>query len=367
MIIATGVRASEPQELMKEIKALDRELTLLHSRTLYKNDYNRKHTIQSTFLDKYVVDKAEYIPIHFSRLPQYFNQLKIDIAVMQVAYDDKLGYSFGTNPDYNFYFTNAKEIWVEVNKQMPWTYGPKFPDGKITKRIEVDYPLAEYTHDISDNERSILAKIGTHISRFISEGCTVQLGISKLQSTLQIKPKASVYSEMIGDWAMNLRADKIISGFGMGSKKFYKWLDHNPKVDLRPIGEIANPLSFANVSGLVSINSALEIDLFGQVASESLDYKEVSGTGGSNDFTAGAAISKDGVSIIAMPSITKDGNSKIVPKLQNIVTITRADVDFFITEFGIAEMRFKTIKERQKELIKIAHPKHREWLEKYCL
>lgn len=367
MIIATGVRASEPQLLMKEINALNKKVTLLHSRTLYKNDYNSKHTILSTFLDKYVLDRAEYIPIHFSRIPQYFNQLKIDIAIMQVAYDEKLGYSFGTNPDYNFYFSNAKEIWVEVNKQMPWTYGPKFPDHKITKRIEVDYPLAEYSHDISEDEKNTLAKIGTYINQFISENCTIQLGISKLQSTLQIKPKISVYSEMIGDWAMNLKAEKIVSGFGMGSKSFYKWLDHNPKVELRPIGEITNPLSFANIPNLVSINSALEIDLFGQVASESLDYKQISGVGGSNDFTAGAAISKGGISIIAMPSVTKDGKSKIVPKIQNIVTISRADVDFIITEFGIAEMQFKTIKERQKELIKIAHPKHRKWLEKNCL
>lgn len=367
MVIATGVRASEPQLLMKEIHALNKKATLLHSRTLYKNYYNNKHAIESTFLDKYVLGRAEYVPIHFSRIPQYFDQMKIDLAVMQVAYDKKFGYSFGTNPDYNFYFSKAKEIWVEVNKQMPWTYGPKFPENKITKRIDVDYHLAEYSHDISQNERNVLAKIGSYIDHFISEGCTIQLGISKLQTTLHIKPKVSVYSEMIGDWAMRLNAEKIVSGFGMGSSAFYKWLNHNSKVELRPIGEIANPLSFANIPNLVSINSALEVDLFGQVSSESLDYKQVSGVGGSNDFTAGAAISKNGISIIAMPSVTKDGKSKIVPKIQNIVTIPRADVDFFITEFGIAEVRFKTIKERQKELIKVAHPKHREWLEKNCL
>jgi 4-hydroxybutyrate CoA-transferase len=293
--------------------------------------------------------------------------MEIDIAIMQVAYDEKLGYSFGTNPDYNFYFSKAKEIWVEVNKQMPYTYGPKFPDGKITKRIDVDYPLAEYSHIISKDEKALLDKIGSYINRFISDGCTIQLGISKLQSTLQIKKKISVYSEMIGDWAMNLNTQRIVGGFGMGSKKFYSWLNHNPKVELKPIGEITNPLSFIRISNLVSINSALEIDLFGQVASESLGFKQVSGTGGSNDFTAGAAVSKNGISIIALPSITKDGNSKIVPKLQNIVTIPRADVDFFITEFGIAEMKFKTIKERRNALIKIAHPKHREWLKTDCI
>ena len=113
---------------------------------------------------------------------------------------------------YNFYFSNAREIWVEVNKQMPWTYGPKFPDHKITKRIDVDYPLAEYSHDISEDEKNTLAKIGTYINQFISEDCTIQLGIGKLQSILQIKPKISVYSEMIGDWAMNLKAEKIVSG-----------------------------------------------------------------------------------------------------------------------------------------------------------
>ena len=286
---------------------------------------------------------------------------------MQVAYDEKLGYSFGTNPDYNFYFSNAKEIWIEVNKQMPWTHGPQFPINKVTKRINVDYPLAEYIHDIPESEKSTLTEIGSYINRFISEGCTIQLGISKLQSTLEVKPNVSVYSEMIGDWAMSLNTEKIVSGFGMGSESFYKWLDHNSKVELRPIGQITDPRSFADVPNLVSINSALEIDLFGQVASESLKYKEVSGTGGSNDFTAGAAISRNGISIIALPSVTKNGESKIVPMLQNIVTIPRADIDFFITEFGVAEMRFKTIKERQRELVKIAHPKHREWLEKNCL
>lgn len=367
MIIAIGVRASEPQFLMKEIRALGKKAVLLHSRTLYKQDYHKKHTIASTFLDNTVLVRAEYIPIHFSRIPQYFNQMKIDIAIMQVAYDEKLGYSFGTNPDYNFYFSNAKEIWVEVNKQMPYTYGPKFPDKKITKRIEVDYRLAEYVYTISKDEKILLSKIGSYVNRFISDGCTIQLGISKLQSTLQIKKKVSVYSEMIGDWAMKLSSQKIVGGFGMGSKNFYSWLNHNPKVELKPIGEITNPLSFAHIPNLVSINSALEIDLFGQVASESLGFKQISGTGGSNDFTAGAAISKNGISIIALASITKDGNSKIVPKLQNIVTIPRADVDFFITEFGIAEMRFKTIKERQTALIKIAHPKHREWLKANCL
>ncbi|PIZ95600.1 MAG: 4-hydroxybutyrate CoA-transferase [Candidatus Magasanikbacteria bacterium CG_4_10_14_0_2_um_filter_37_12] len=367
MIVATGVRASEPQILMKEIKSLDKQVILLHSRTLYKNEYNPKHKIISTFLDKHVADIAEYTPIHFSRIPQYFDQLKIDVAILQVAYDKKLGYSFGTNPDYNFYFSQAKEIWVEVNKQMPWTYGPKFPAKKITKQIEVDYPLAEYINGISEDEGDIFTVIGTFLNRFISEDCTVQLGVGKLQSTLDIRSKVSIYSEMIGDWVMNLNCKKIVAGFGMGSTKFYRWLDHNSKVELRPIGDITNPLSFAKIPKLVSINSALEIDLLGQSASESLDYKQISGTGGSNDFTAGVAISKGGVSIIAMPSTTKDGSSKIVPKLQNIVTISRADVDFFVTEYGIAEMRYKTIKERQRALINIAHPKHRKWLESHCL
>lgn len=359
-IIAIGVRASEPRVLIKQIKTAGRNTVLLHSRTLHDNF--PRGTIRSTFLDAFVRDRAEYIPIHFSRIPQYFDRLTIDIAVLQAAYDPKRGYSFGTNPDNNYYFRHAKEIWVEVNEQMPWTFGPRLPASRITKKATVDYPLTEYRHDLSAKERRVFQRIAGHLHRFIKSGSTIQLGIGKLQSTLRIQKKVSVYSEMIGDWVMHIPATKIVGGFAMGSEQLYRWLDHNPKVELRPIGDITNPLSFTKMTNLVSINAALEVDLFGQAASESLRYRQLSGTGGSNDFTAGAAIARNGISILAMPSVTSNGKSKIVPRLQNIVTIPRADVDYIITEFGVAPMRFRTVRERAEALIRIAHPRYRRWL-----
>ena len=360
MIIAVGVRASEPQILLSEVSAMDTELTLLHSRTLVKHEYNPKHRLVSTFLDANVLDRAEYVPIHFSRLPRYFAEMEIDLAILQVAYDPKLGYSFGTNPDYNSYFMKAKEVWVEVNKQMPWVQGPAFPADKITRRIEVDYPLPEYVNPASADDT--YPRICALLSPFIQDGTVLQLGIGKLQSCLRTDKKISVYSEMISDWVMELNADSIVAGFGMGSQKFYDWLDHNPKVELRPIGTINHPSSFMRFKDFVSINSALEVDLFGQVASESLNYGQLSGTGGSNDFTAGAALAENGVSIIAMPSTTSDGRSKIVSHLRNLVTIPRADIDYVVTEFGVAELRHKTVRERALALASIAHPRHRKRL-----
>lgn len=362
MIVAVGVRASEPQILLEEITKQNKAITLLHSRTLIKHDYNPKHRIISTFLDANVRGRAEYIPIHFSRLPRYFDELKIDLAIMQVAYDPKKGYSFGTNADYNSYFLKAKKIWVEVNKQMPWVQGPALPAAKIDRAIEVDYPLPEHAIELTPDDVEVYAHISKYLNRFINDGTVLQLGIGKLQSSLHTDKKVTIYSEMISDWVMKLNTTKIIAGFGMGTQNFYRWLDHNPKVELRPIGALNHPRSFEQFDDFVSINSALEVDLFGQVASESLHYKQLSGTGGSNDFTAGAALAKNGVSIVAIPSVTSKGRSKIVPRLQNLVTIPRADIDYVVTEYGIAELRHKTVQERARALASIAHPKHRQEL-----
>ena len=233
---------------------------------------------------------------------------------------------------------------------------------RVTRKVEIDTPLIECVKTISAAEKAIYNQINEHVGTFISDGCTLQVGVGKLRTTCRTSARVEVYSEMIGDWAMRLNAERIVGAFALGSNAFYQWLNSNVKVEMVPLGEICHPSSFAQISNLVSINSAYEVDLTGQVASEGIAYEHHTGTGGSNDFTAGASYAKKGVSIIALPSITKTGASRIVSRLHNVVTISRADVDYIVTEYGIAEMRFRTLGERVKALISIAHPMHRQEL-----
>ena len=243
--------------------------------------------------------------------------------------------------------------------------------------IELKIPI------IGDVER----KIGEYCASLIDDGATLQLGIGAIPDAvltfLKDKKDLGIHSEMISDGVVdlvnagvitnkrkNIHKGKMIVTFLMGSKKLYDYIENNPEVELHPVDYVNNPFVIAQNDNLISINSAIQVDLMGQVNSETIGNKQFSGTGGQVDFVRGAAMSKGGKSIIALPSTAAKGTiSKIVFNLDNgsAVTTLRNDVDYVVTEYGVAKLKGRSLRERAKALIAISHPNFRESLMKEAL
>ena len=224
--------------------------------------------------------------------------------------------------------------------------------------------------------------IGEYCASLVKDGDTLQLGIGAIPDAvllfLKEKKDLGIHSEMFSDGVVelvnagvitnkrkSLHPGKFVAAFLMGTRKLYDFVDKNPDVELRPVDYVNHPMVVAQNDHIVSINSCVQVDLMGQVASESVGLKQISGVGGQVDFVRGAAMSKDGRSIIAMPSTAAKGTvSKIVPLLDEgaAVTTSRNDVDYIVTEYGIAHLKGRTLKERARALIQIAHPDFRPGL-----
>jgi 4-hydroxybutyrate CoA-transferase len=246
--------------------------------------------------------------------------------------------------------------------------------------IENNCPLPEI---VIPNESLFAKKIGEYIGDLIEDGSTLQLGIGTIPNAvlkiLKHKKNLGIHSEMISDGIVDLvesgvincskktfMKDKIVITFLIGTKKLYKFVDDNPMVFIAPVSFTNNPNVIAKNDKMISINSALQVDLTGQVVSEGINYMQISGVGGQVDFVRGANRSKNGKSIIALPSTAKkDTISRIVCGLNEgaFITTSRNDVDYIITEYGVAKLKNKTARERAKSLIKISHPKFRDALE----
>ena len=268
---------------------------------------------------------------------------------------------------------------------MPRTLGENFIHlSAIDSIVEYDQPILQLNPPkIGEVEK----KIGEYCAGLIQDGDTLQLGIGAIPDAvltfLKEKKHLGIHSEMISDGVVDLilagvidnsqktiHKNKCIVSFLMGSQKLYDYVHNNPGVELYPVDYVNHPFVIAQNDNMVSINSALQVDLMGQVNAESMGAKQFSGTGGQVDFVRGAAMSKGGRSIIAMPSTAAKGTiSKIVMNLDVGATVTtsRNDVDYIITEYGIAELKGKTLRERAKALIAIAHPDFREQLTKQAL
>lgn len=327
---------------------------------------------------------ADYIPSFLSEIPLMLRQgiIRIDVALIQVSPPDKHGYcSMGTSVDATKAAVDvAKTVIAQVNKQMPRTHG----DGlihlsKFTSYIEVDEPLPEHPiRPHTEEER----KIGEFIAELIPDRATLQMGIGAIPdavlSCLGNHKDLGVHTEMFSDGVIPLvekgvitnkfkprHKDVIVSGFLVGSRKLYDFVDDNPMVRLLDIQYVNDTAVIRRMPNMISINSAIEVDLTGQVSADSIGSRIYSGVGGQMDFIRGASLAPGGKPIIALPSTTRKGESKINAFLRSgagVVT-TRAHVHYIVTEFGVARMYGKNLRERAKALINIAHPNHREQLE----
>ncbi|ABF39953.1 acetyl-CoA hydrolase/transferase [Candidatus Koribacter versatilis Ellin345] len=332
--------------------------------------------------------RADYTPIHLSEIEALFTSgaMPIDIALIHTSRPDEHGFvSLGTSIETTLSAARAaKYVIAQTNVQMPKTCGNTYLHvSEIDAFVEVDVPLAEMTIHEATAEHQEIAK---HIAPLIEDGCTIQTGIGGIPDAilphLMDRKNLGVHTETISEGAIplieagvingrmkTLNPNKVTLGFVLGTRRMYDYVRMNSIFDFRPNSYTNDPYVVARHDNMVAINSALEIDITGQVCSDSVGQKFYSGFGGQLDFIRGAGRSKNGKPVIALPATAKNGTiSKIVPMLKpgaGVVT-TRADVHFVATEFGIVNLHGKTVRERAELLISIAHPKFRKELLEHC-
>jgi acyl-CoA hydrolase len=333
--------------------------------------------------------RGYFMPIFLSEVAQYLRNLKPDIALIQISPPDSRGYcSIGTSVDVTRTgFRQSKIVIAEINPKVPRTQGYSFIHlNEIDRIIEVDHPLPEIPEPSFTDVHN---RIGKNISNLIPDGACLQVGIGNIpDATLQFlgnHQNLGVHSELISDGIMklaekgvitglkkSLNTGKIVTGIIMGSQKLYNWCHENPTIEMRPSEYTNDIFNISRNDNVVAINTALSVDLKGQVCADSLGKKIYSGIGGQVDFIRGAARSKGGKPIIALPStvMKRDGRviSRIAPMLDSgagVVT-SEGDVHYVVTEFGVADLHHKGVGERAKQLINIAHPDFREELSKWA-
>ncbi|PVZ08762.1 MULTISPECIES: acetyl-CoA hydrolase/transferase family protein [Bacteroidales] len=329
--------------------------------------------------------RVDFIPCHFHEVPELFRQgfFPLDVAVVQVSAPNAEGYcSFGVACDYTKAAAECAPVVVaEVNKQMPFIGGENLIHvSKLHHIIEVDEPIAEVLPPaISDVE----LKIGQNCASLIKDGDTLQLGIGGIPDAvlraLEGHKDLGIHTEMFTDGVMRmirkgvingskktLHPGKVVTSLIFGSKELYDFVNNNPMIECYPVDYTNSADIIGKNDNMVSINSCLEMDLMGQAASESIGYEQFSGSGGQVDFFRGAKRSKGGISIMAIPSTAKKGTeSRIVPLLKEgtCVTTGRNEVDYVVTEYGVARLRGATLRKRAEALTAIAHPDFRPALE----
>lgn len=325
--------------------------------------------------------RADYVPIFLHQIPDLFysGQMPLDAAILHLSPPDEHGFmSFGVEIlASKAAVEKARVVIAQVNDKMPRVLGDSFIHiSRVHKVVEISEPLPELAKGpFSEVER----QIGKHIADLIEDGSTLQLGIGGIPdavlAALGGRRDLGIHTEMISDGAMEAIEAGIITGakktfhpykivltFILGSSKLYDFVDNNPVIEAHPTDYTNHPFNVARNDNMIAINSAIEVDITGQVCSDSVGTYIYSGFGGQVDFIRGAAHSKGGKPIIALPSTAKEGEmSRIVPYLKKgagVVT-TRADVKYVVTEYGVAYLHGKNLQERTKALINIAHPKFR--------
>ena len=330
--------------------------------------------------------RADFTPVLLSEFTLLFKNrhLPLDAALVHLSPPDEHGFcSYGVEVGLTKApAESARIIIAEVNQQMPRTLGDAFIHvSRINHIVPVDYPLAE-AKMTSEGESELATKIAGHIADLIPDGATMQMGIGAIPDAvlgfLYDKRDLGIHTELFSDGVIDLieagvitngrktlHPGKIVAGFIIGTKRLYRFVDDNPIIELHRTEYVNDPFVIAQNYRQVALNSAIEIDLTGQVCADSIGTYLYSGVGGQLDFVYGASRSEGGVPIIALPSTAKgDELSRIVPTLKpgaGVVT-TRNHVQYIVTEFGVAKLYGKTIRERAQELIHIAHPKFREEL-----
>lgn len=338
--------------------------------------------------------RAEFIPIFLSEVTMLFKRgvIQADVALVQVSPPDEHGFcSYGIDVgNIKTPAEKAKCVIAQVNKNMPRALGNSFIHvNKIDFIVEVDEPLKELPQvdpDATPEMLDVYDKIGRHVAEMIEDGSTLQMGIGAIPDAvlkyLHNKNDLGVHTEMFSDGLIKLVEEgvvngekktlhlgKIIAGFVLGTKRSYDFIDNNPVFEFHPQEYVNDPFLISKNDKMVAINSAIEIDLTGQVCADSIGTKFFSGIGGQVDFVRGAAHSEGGKPIIALPSATKDLKfSKIVPTLKpgaGVVT-SRGDVHYVVTEYGTAYLFGKSIQERVRALINISHPLFRDELTEFA-
>ena len=390
--------AAAPQELINAMSARHEELRgveVCHLHTegdapyadpKYKDSFhvnslfigaNVRHTLKA--------GNGSYTPVFLSEVPNLFkrNILPVDVALIQVSPPDKHGYcSLGVSLEAILaVIDNAKHVIAQINEQMPRVHGEGIIHiSELDTFVEVNMPIHE--HALAE-PTAIENKIGGFIAELIEDRSTLQMGIGSIPNAVLHKlgnhKDLGLHTEMFSDGVIDLILKDVINGnykgvnagramatFLMGSKRLYDYVDDNPFIELRSCNYVNDVSVIRQNPKMVSINSAIQVDLTGQVCADSIGGRLYSGVGGQMDFIRGAGLSEGGKAIIAIPSTTENGISRIVPFLNKgagVVT-TRAHVQYIVTEYGVANLYGKTIKQRVRELVKISHPDHREVIEK---
>jgi len=352
--------------------------------------YNKSFRMNSCFVGGNVREsvnsqQGDYIPIFLSEIHQLFrrNIMPLDVALVQVSPPDKHGFcSLGVSVDIALpAIQTAKKVIAQINPMVPRTHGDGIIHIKnIDNAIEVNSPI--HTHGVAPISE-IEKQIGIHVASLIEDGATLQMGIGNIPnavlSNLGNHKRLGVHTEMFSDGVLPLietgvitgedkevKTGKIVTCFAVGSQKIYDFVDDNPLVHFKEAGYTNDTAIIRKNPKVTAINSAIEIDLTGQICADTIGSKQYSGVGGQMDFIRGASLSHGGKPIFAMPSVTAKGISKITPFLKEGagVTTTRAHVHYVATEYGVVNLIGKNLKERSNALISIAHPEHREALTK---
>ncbi len=329
--------------------------------------------------------RADFVPVFLSEVPRLIESglLPVEVAFIHISPPDEHGFcSYGVGVECTKAAAErARTVIALVNRQMPRSLGDSFIHvTRLTHVVEVDRPVLELPQATEIGE--VARAIGQHVAELIEDGSTLQIGIGEIPDAvllfLKQKRNLGVHTEMFSDGmvelfeggvvtgeAKTLHRGKIVSSFVLGSKRTFAFLDNNPFVEFHPSDYVNDPFIIAQNEKMVAINSALSVDITGQVSADSIGRSIYSGFGGQVDFIRGAARSKGGKPIIALPATAKGGTtSRIVDVLAEgagVVT-TRADVHYVVTEFGIARLYGKSLRERAQELIAVAHPDFREEL-----
>jgi 4-hydroxybutyrate CoA-transferase len=385
---------SEPVELVKALTRRAPDVTgveVLHMATMgiapyaapeYEGHFRHNGLFLASNVRQAVQEgRADYTPIFLSEIEELFTSgaLPIDVCLLQCAPPDRHGYlSLGPSVDVSLTAAEcARHVIAEVNDQVPRTYGDTaLHVSAVDAFVETSHALVEYPNpEITGLHREIARRV----SGLIPDGATIQTGIGGIPAAvlglLSDHRDMGIHSELVPDVAVGLIENgainrKVLSGFCLGSKVLFDFVDSNPQFEFRRTAFVNDPFRIAQNERMVAINSAIEVDLTGQVCSDSMGHAPYSGIGGQVDFLRGAARSKGGVPIIALPSTAKRGSvSRIVPTLQpgaGVVT-SRGDVHYVVTEFGVAYLHGKTLRQRVEAMIGIADPKFQRELEDYAV
>lgn len=396
--IGMGNACAEPQTL---IDSLIRNKDRLEGIEIYgmihywtdrfiKEKMGEKLKFNVFMVDKFTVKGIKegftgYIPCRYSRIPELFTDghIHLDAVLISVSPPNPKGNcSFGVSADFTQAMAkSARTVIAEVNRRMPYVYGDNFINIKeIHYMVETDRQLPQVP---SGNLGEVDVKIAKAVSDLIEDGATIQIGIGRLSEAvleqLHDRKRLGIHSGLLSEGVVDLirkgavdnsqkglKNGKSVTTTIIGTDKLFNFVDRNREIESYPSNYTHNQVTLAKLNSLHAINSAIQVDLTGQINAETVGSLQISGIGGQTDFMSGAALSKGGKSIIALSSLSKDGlKSKIVPCLDKGASVTsvRQDVDYVVSEYGAAYLRGKTLSERSKALIKIAHPKFREWLE----